>query len=184
VIDSEQDLTTPVAHHRVSGHFEGTAIKFTIYLPPAVQWKGRFFQYTHPLSDENALDRVVAFGPPAEGQRSGQRHAGVRAQRRRCEVRREVAAAYYGSGSRRIYGYFYSPSGGSFQTVGAIENRHRCMGGCSPDRSGRAHLFNASQTKYKVEVQAFPPIMTRYRSSSATRPGSQPWLTAAGREVL
>jgi hypothetical protein len=67
VIDSELDLTTPVAHHRISGHFEGTAIKFTIYLPPAVQWKGRFFQYTYPLSDENALDRVVAFGPPAEG---------------------------------------------------------------------------------------------------------------------
>ena len=50
VIDSEQDLTTPVAHHRVSGHFEGTDIRFNIYLPPASQWKGRFFQYTYPTA--------------------------------------------------------------------------------------------------------------------------------------
>ena len=34
VIDSEQDLTSPVVHHRVSGHFEGTNIQFNIYLPP------------------------------------------------------------------------------------------------------------------------------------------------------
>src|SRR6185369_13311752 len=34
VIDSEQDLSTPVTHHRVSGHFDGTDVKFTIYLPP------------------------------------------------------------------------------------------------------------------------------------------------------
>ena len=38
VIDSEQDLTAPVVHHRVSGHFEGTGIQFNIYLPPANQW--------------------------------------------------------------------------------------------------------------------------------------------------
>ena len=31
VIDSEEDLTTPVVHHRVTGHFEGTTIRFAIY---------------------------------------------------------------------------------------------------------------------------------------------------------
>ncbi|HEX2417591.1 MAG TPA: hypothetical protein VHJ83_05620, partial [Micromonosporaceae bacterium] len=67
VIDSEQDLTAPVRHHRVSGHFEGTDIQFNIYLPPAGQWKGRFFQYTYPTAftpEENtavADDRAIGF---------------------------------------------------------------------------------------------------------------------------
>ena len=60
VIDSEQDLTTPVAHHRVSGHFEGTDIRFNIYLPPANQWQGRFFQYTYPTAFTPEEDTSVA----------------------------------------------------------------------------------------------------------------------------
>jgi hypothetical protein len=34
VIDSESDETSPVAHHRVSGHFEGTPDRVQ-HLPPA-----------------------------------------------------------------------------------------------------------------------------------------------------
>jgi hypothetical protein len=67
VIDSEQDLTTPVKHHRVSGHFDGTNIKFSIYLPPANQWKGRFFQDTYPLTDDKATDRAIEFGAASGG---------------------------------------------------------------------------------------------------------------------
>src|SRR5687768_10760210 len=50
VIDSETDETTPVAHRRVRGHFEGTNIQFTIYLHAQenkAQWEGRFFQFTY-----------------------------------------------------------------------------------------------------------------------------------------
>ncbi len=35
VIDAETDETSPVPHHRVSGHFEGTNIQFNIYLHAA-----------------------------------------------------------------------------------------------------------------------------------------------------
>ena len=133
VIDSEQDLTTPVVHRRVSGHFEGTEVKFTVYLPPANRWKGRFFQYTYPLTDQNATDRVVAFGAASGGYTvqaggaQGYRHAAAAAK-----FAEAVAADYYDSGSRRIYGYLYGPSGGSFQTVGAIENTVGVWDGAVP----------------------------------------------------
>ena len=44
VIDSREDLKSPVPTHRVSGHFEGTDVKFSFFFPPKAQWKGRFFQ--------------------------------------------------------------------------------------------------------------------------------------------
>jgi hypothetical protein len=117
----------------VSGHFEGTQTKFTVYLPPARQWKGRFFQYTYPLVNENAADRSVAFGAAsgaytvqASGT-SGYRHSAAAAK-----FAETLAAKYYGSGSRRIYGYLYGPSGGSFQTVGAMENTTGVWDGAVP----------------------------------------------------
>ncbi|XVV10128.1 PKD domain-containing protein [Actinoplanes sp. CA-131856] len=133
VIDSEQDLTTPVTHHRVSGHFDGTDVKFTIYLPPAKQWQGRFFQYTYPTSTENAYERAVAFGAASGAytvQTSGT--GGYRHDAAAAKFAETVAAAYYRSGARRIYGYLYGPSGGSFQTVGAIENTTGVWEGAVP----------------------------------------------------
>jgi hypothetical protein len=35
VVDSEQDVTAPVPHRRVEGHFAGTDERFVISLPPA-----------------------------------------------------------------------------------------------------------------------------------------------------
>ena len=139
VIDSEQDLTTPVLHHRVSGHFEGTNIEFNIYLPPADQWEGRFFQYTYPTSTENALDRHIAFGAASGGytvQTSGT--GGYRHSAAAAKFAETVAADYYGWGSGRIYGYIYGPSGGSFQTIGAIENTTGVWEGAVPTVMGVA----------------------------------------------
>ncbi|BEP13980.1 hypothetical protein acdb102_22910 [Acidothermaceae bacterium B102] len=133
VIDSEQDLTSPIVHHRVSGHFAGTSVKFTIYLPPASQWQGRFFQYTYPLSDENALDKVVSFSAASGGytvQASG--IVGYRHDAATAKFAETVAAAYYGSRSRHIFGYLYGPSGGSFQTIGAMENTTGVWAGAVP----------------------------------------------------
>jgi hypothetical protein len=152
VIDSEADLSVPVVHHRVSGHFEGTGVKFIIYLPPAAQWRGRFFQYTYPLSDEHALDRVVAFGAASGGYTvqtsgtGGYRHAAAAAK-----FARTVAAGYYRSGARRVYGYLYGPSGGSFQTVGAIENTNRVWDGAVPIVVG---VPTSIPTNFFVRAQA------------------------------
>ncbi|MFC5830655.1 hypothetical protein [Nonomuraea insulae] len=67
-------------------------------------------QYTYPLSDENTLDRVMAFGAASGGYTvqtsgtQGYRHAAAAAK-----FTETVAAAYYRSGSRRIYGYLCAP---------------------------------------------------------------------------
>jgi hypothetical protein len=134
VIDSEQDVTTPVAHHRVSGHFEGTDtnIQFNIYLPAANLWKGRFFQYTYPTAftpeedTSKASDRAISFAIANGGyavqagnatNSLGYRHAAAAAK-----FAEKFAANYYHCGNRKIYGYLFGPSGGSFQVTGAAEN--------------------------------------------------------------
>ncbi|MEU1972709.1 PKD domain-containing protein [Microbacterium sp. NPDC019599] len=133
VIDVESDETLPVPHHRVSGHFEGTNIQFTIYLhaeADKAKWDGRFFQYTYPTSFTGAnlaeaTDRAVGFALASGGYAVqagntslslGYRHAAAAAK-----FAETVAAEYYGS-DREIFGYLYGPSGGSFQTIGAAEN--------------------------------------------------------------
>lgn len=126
VIDVESDEVTPIAYHKVAGHFEGTAIQFNIYLPAASSWQGRFFQYTYPLTDANATDRAIAFGAEnggytvqagsSTGNSLGYRHDAAAAK-----FAETVAAQYYGVSAGSINGYLYGASGGSFQVIGAAE---------------------------------------------------------------
>ncbi|MGC5221757.1 hypothetical protein ACPW96_04045 [Micromonospora sp. DT81.3] len=134
IVDAETDEASPVAHHRVSGHFEGTNIQFNIYLHPQAdkaKWDGRFFQYTYPTTftpgqnTSRASDRAIGFALASGGYTVqagndflslGYRHAAAAAK-----FAEQVAADYYG-GDREIFGYLYGPSGGSFQAVGAAEN--------------------------------------------------------------
>ncbi|MDQ7880319.1 glycoside hydrolase family 3 C-terminal domain-containing protein [Microbacterium sp. QXD-8] len=144
VIDAETDETSPVPHHRLAGHFEGTDIQFTIYLHAEAdknQWEGRFFQYTYPtvftpgVNLAEATDRAIGFAPASGGYAVqagntslslGYRHAAAAAK-----FAETVAAEYYGT-DRVIYGYLYGPSGGSFQTVGAAENTEGVWQGFVP----------------------------------------------------
>ncbi|OMC72492.1 Tat pathway signal sequence domain protein [Paenibacillus sp. FSL H7-0326] len=121
VIDSQTDITSPVPHRKVSGHFEGTDKKFTFYFPLKSQWGGRFYQQLYPLQDENASDRTVEFGVESGAytvQTNG--GGGYRVDAAVAQFSRKVAAEYYET-SERIYGYVYGGSGGSLQTLGAIE---------------------------------------------------------------
>ncbi|MEH7098214.1 Tat pathway signal sequence domain protein [Neobacillus vireti] len=132
VIDSESDHTTPVPHHKVSGHFEGTDKRFNFYFPLKSQWKGRFFHLVYPLIDENATDETLSFGADSGAytvQTNG--GSGYRVDAAAAKFSRTVAASYYGS-SERIYGYIYGGSGGSFQTIGAIENTTGVWDGAVP----------------------------------------------------
>ncbi|WP_103063050.1 PKD domain-containing protein [Actinomyces qiguomingii] len=137
VIESEEDVTAPTTLHIVRGYFEGTSSRFAVYLPPAERWQGRFFQYTYPLTDENATDEAILFGVESGGYTvqasgsSGYRHAAAAAR-----LGREIAASYYGDDARHIYGYLYGPSGGSFQTVGAAENTTGVWDGFVPTVMG------------------------------------------------
>ncbi|NQX12162.1 Tat pathway signal sequence domain protein [Microbacteriaceae bacterium VKM Ac-2855] len=133
VIDSETDVQSPTPIRKVIGHFEGTPTRFTIYLPPADQWEGRFFQRVYPIQDENAEDRVVAFGAASGGytvQTTGTQ--GYRHDAAAAKFARTVAADYYGTADRQIYGYVYGGSGGSYQSIGAVENTHDVWQGAVP----------------------------------------------------
>ncbi|SMH44212.1 Ig-like domain (group 3) [Rathayibacter oskolensis] len=134
VIDSETDETAPVPHHRVSGHFEGTNIQFTIYLHPEAEkekWDGRFFQYTYPTTftpgtnTSWANDRAIEFSLASGGYtvQAGNDFLslGYRHDAAAAKFAEQIAAKYYDS-DREIFGYLYGPSGGSLQTVGAAEN--------------------------------------------------------------
>jgi len=132
VIDSQEDLTTPIVHRKVSGHFEGTDKKFNFYFPAKNQWEGRFFQLVYPLQDENATDESITFGAESGAytvQTNGS--GGYRVDAAAAKFSEMVASSYYGSSSR-IYGYIYGGSGGSFQTIGAIENSTGVWDGAVP----------------------------------------------------
>ncbi|PVH76578.1 hypothetical protein DL98DRAFT_640825 [Cadophora sp. DSE1049] len=133
VVDNETDLTTPVPHHRVSGHFQDTAIRFNFYLPPKQTWGGRFFQSAYPIQSEIADPDSVAFGADSGAytvQVTGS--DGYRTEAAAAKFSKIVAAQYYGEGSRRIYGYIYGASGGSYQAVAASENTIGVWDGAVP----------------------------------------------------
>jgi hypothetical protein len=142
VIDSQSDENAPVAYHKVSGHFEGTEVQFNIYLPPANQWKGRFFQYTYPTAftpeqdTSKASDRAIGFSIASGGYAVQTGNAGTTLGYRHtaaaAKFAEKFAADYYHSGNREIYGYLYGPSGGSFQTTGAAENTNGVWEGFVP----------------------------------------------------
>ncbi|XAS72888.1 hypothetical protein VUN82_03230 [Micrococcaceae bacterium Sec5.1] len=132
--------STPVIDKRTSsdglllveGHFEGPGTTFKIFLPPKRQWEGRFFQFTYPINGQEPADNVQ-FGAAHGGYTVqtdgalGYRHSAAAAK-----FARTVAAEYYGVKSESIYGYLYGWSGGSYQTVGAIENTRNVWQGAVP----------------------------------------------------
>lgn len=132
VIDSQEDLTTPIPHRKVSGHFEDTDKKFNFYFPQINLWEGRFFHLVYPTNDENATDETISFGAESGAytvQTNG--GGGYRVDAAAAKFSKIVAEDYYNS-SERIYGYIYGGSGGSFQTIGAIENTSGVWDGAVP----------------------------------------------------
>lgn len=122
-ITSETDETTPVPHRRVSGIFNGTEVDFNIYLPPADQWAGRFFQLVYPTQNSTAEDEAIAFSVDSGAHTVRVTGTlGYRADAAAAKFAREVAREYYEDPERQIYGYVYGGSGGSFMTVGAMEH--------------------------------------------------------------
>lgn len=132
-IDSDEDLTSPVPHRRVSGHFNGTKLTFNFYLPPKDLWQGRFFQLAYPLHNSTATADTIEFGIDSGAytvQVDGT--SGFRAEAAAAKLSRIVAAEYYGWGKGQIYGYIWGGSGGSLQTVGAMELSHGVWQGAVP----------------------------------------------------
>jgi hypothetical protein len=136
VVDSETTATDPVPHVRVSGHFAGTSARFSIYLPTGIEWEHRFYQLVYPLQDENATAETIAFGA-ASGAYTVQTNggSGYRVDAAAATFAETVAAEHYGW-SGPIHGYIYGASGGSYQTIAAMENSDGVWDGAVPIVNG------------------------------------------------
>lgn len=132
VVDLETVETSPVPHVRVTGHFEGTTARFAIYLPTDIEWEHRFYQLVYPLIDENAGAETISFGA-ASGAYTVQTNGsgGYRVDAAAATFAETVAADHYGS-EAPIHGYIYGASGGSFQTIAAMENTVGVWDGAVP----------------------------------------------------
>ncbi|KAF5560446.1 hypothetical protein FPHYL_6650 [Fusarium phyllophilum] len=122
IIDNETHETLPIPHLQVSGHFDGTAVDFNIYLPES-GWKGRFFQLVYPLQNSTASAREIGFGAESGGYTV--RASGLptyRGDAAAAKVGMMIAREYYKPKNNKIHGYIYGGSGGSLITVGAMEN--------------------------------------------------------------
>lgn len=133
VIDSVLTVTRPLALHKVSGHFEGTSVTFNFYYPPKGQWRGRFFHKTYPFTDGLANEQDLAFASKSGAYTVRTGHSsGYRGDAAAAKFSRQVAREYYDLGAQHIFGYVYGGSGGSYQTIAAIENSDGVWDGAVP----------------------------------------------------
>lgn len=143
VIDLEEERTSPVPHHYVNGHFEGTATRFAFYFPPrdSKTYRGRFFQFTHPaIKTEEAAQENIRFAVDngaylVQTNMGGSDREtfikaivvdgadpsiiGYRANAAAAKFSRVVAARLFGE--HRPFGYLTGGSGGSYQTIVSMQ---------------------------------------------------------------
>jgi hypothetical protein len=149
-VDEWRDL--PVRHRYVHGGFAATDTRFSIYLPPAEIYGGRFFQHITPVPDSEHLAQgasgerdSISFsissgayfletnggGPSGHpGSAVDPTIAAYRANAAAARHSRVVAAQMYGG--HRAYGYAYGGSGGGYRTIGGAENTSGAWDGYVP----------------------------------------------------
>jgi len=150
-IDIDEWREAPVPHRYVHGGFASNSTRFSLYLPPAEQYQGRFFQHFTPVPDSENLaqsatgqeDRIgfsIASGAyfletngggevsvPGGGDPT---YSAFRANAACAEYSRTVAREMYGE--HRVYGYAYGGSGGAYRTIAAAENTDGVWDGFVP----------------------------------------------------
>ncbi|MCZ9882821.1 hypothetical protein [Arthrobacter sp. B2a2-09] len=151
-VDVDEWRDTPVRHRYLHGGFGGTDTRFSVYLPPADQYQGRFFQHVTPVPDSENLAQLDA-GPHNKiafaiasgayfletngGGTAGKPGTGVdptiaayRANAAAAQHSRVLAAQAFGD--HRPYGYAFGGSGGGFRTIGGAENTAGVWDGVVP----------------------------------------------------
>ena len=122
-VAASKGAAAPTPYVRVSCCFgDGSDPQFNIYFPPKEQWKGRFFQRAHPFLGIDAISEDLEFYFENGGYTITvpQNIIGHVVHASAAHVSRTIAKNYYGY-NEKIYGYLYGGSGGSMQTIGALE---------------------------------------------------------------
>jgi hypothetical protein len=150
-VDVDEWRDVPVRHRYVHGGFADTETRFSIYLPPAEAYEGRFFQHITPVPDSEHLaqhatgeEDKIGFSIGSGGYfletNGGGGSGGVgspdptiaayRANAAAAQHSRRVAAQMYGA--HRPFGYAYGGSGGGYRTIGGAENTTGVWDGVVP----------------------------------------------------
>lgn len=121
---------------KVLAEFTGTPYQVNIYLPPKKDWQGRFFQHVYPLQAIDAAPTDLTFALSSGGylvntNGTMRGNAGYRVDAAAAKLAKNYAARFYGW-AKPIRGYVWGGSGGSFQTLGAIENTTGVWDGAVP----------------------------------------------------
>lgn len=144
-IDMEELREKPVSHWYIHGGFEGTELKFSLYMPTKEGYDGRFFHMVAPAQSSenlsygpNGENDSIKFavqhgaylvssnmgGPNAVGDMLLKCNAAV------ADYSRKVASRLYGD--HRPYGYICGGSGGSLKTCACFENTEGIWDGAVP----------------------------------------------------
>jgi hypothetical protein len=150
-VDIDEWRDEPVRHRYIHGGFAKTETRFSMYLPPAELYEGRFFQHITPVPDSEHLaqtasgeqDKIgfsVASGAYFLETNGGGGSGGVgsadptiaayRANAAAAQHSRVIAAQMYGD--HRPFGYAYGGSGGGYRTIGGAENTSGVWDGVVP----------------------------------------------------
>ena len=186
-IDVDEWREQPTRHRYMHGGFVGTETRFSLYLPPADRYEGRFFQHITPVPDSEHLaqgatgeEDKISFSVESGAYFLETNGGGVfggygsddptvaayRANAACAQFSRQVAAETYGS--HRPYGYAYGGSGGGYRTIGGIENTEGVWDGVVPYVIGspmaipnmftvRMHAQRLLRDKLDVIVDALEP---------------------------
>ncbi len=182
-VDVDEWRDAPVRHRYVHGGFASNSTRFSLYLPPAEQYQGRFFQHFTPVPDSEFLavsatgqeDRIgfaVSSGAyfletnggadvHVPGSQGDPTLSAYRANAACAEYSRSVAQGMYGT--HRPYGYAYGGSGGAFRTIGAAENTTGVWDGFVPYVPGSPmaipNVFSVRMHAMRVLRNAFDGIV-------------------------
>ena len=142
-IDVDEWRDAPLRRRYVHGGFAGTDTRFSLHLPPADRYEGRFFHYITPVPDsehfsehgvgeEDKVSFSIESGAAFLETNGGGRAAGdptsgidqtigaYRANAAAARYARVIAEGMYGP--HRVYGYAFGGSGGAFRTIGGAEH--------------------------------------------------------------
>jgi len=186
-VDVDEWRDIPVRHRYVHGGFAETETRFSIYLPSAEVYEGRFFQHITPVPDSEYLaqhgsgeqDKIgfsVASGAYFLETNGGGVFGGLgsddptiaayRANAASAQYSRVIAAEMYGD--HRPRGYAYGGSGGGYRTIGGAENTSGVWDGVVPYVIGspmaipnmftvRMHAQRVLRTRFEQIVDAVEP---------------------------
>lgn len=197
-VDIDEWRDAPVRHRYVHGGFRGTDTRFSLYLPPREQYRGRFFQHITPVPDDENLAQKVPAGrfnkigfAIASGAYFVETNGGgqidltkgsmtlsdptitaYRANAAAAQFSRKVAVEMYGG--KRPYGYAYGGSGGAYRTIGSMENTRGVWDGAVPYVPGSLmaipNMFTVRMQALRVLRDRFPAIIDAMEPGGSGNP--------------